>query len=459
MHPRHATGVSPVTRPSAAARIGRTALVCLTALLGLGLVAGGDALAGSDGQPSVLATEVSTEITPVVSDHIADGIEEAAAGDYDAYVIELDTPGGLETSMREIVQHVLASRTPVIVHVAPEGARAASAGAVITLASHVAVMAPGTAIGAATPIPLQGDLPDEQAQKVIEDSAAYTESLAELRGRDTEFAVAMVVDGESISASEAVERGAVDGGAASLEEALEIADGAEVDAAGEAVTVSTSGAAVDRQDMGLFREVQQVLANPNLAFILMALAVLGLLYELASPGVGIGGTVGAVSLVLLLFSLAILPVNVAGLLLLALSVALFAGELFAPGFAGFAVGGAVALVLGALFLFDDAEGVAVDPIVAVPTAVALAVLAIIAGRLVVRSQRRPTKSSGEGAFTGRVITVDEVPDTHTTQGRSFVDGSWWRLRSTGEPLHDGQQVEVVDMDGLTLVVEPERVAR
>lgn len=415
--------------------------------------------AQTDEQPRVLATEISTEITPVVADQVRDGVTRAAAADYDAYVIELDTPGGLQTAMRDIVQDILSSPVPVIVYVAPEGARAASAGAVITLASHVAVMAPSTTIGAATPIPLQGDVSEDQQQKIIEDSAAYAESLAERRGRNTEFAVSMVVDGESIPVDAAVERGVVEGGAGSLDGALELADGMTVDVESGQVTLTTAGAAVDREDMGLFQEVQQFLADPNLAFVLLALALLGLIFELASPGIGIGGLVGAVSLVLLLFSLQILPVNVVGLVLLGLSAALFIAELFAPGTAGFAVGGAVVLVLAALFLFDDTEGVEVDPVVAIPTAVVLAVLAIVAGRLVVRAQRRPTRRSGTGVLTGRVVTVDEVADTETDHGRAFVDGAWWWLRSTGAPLHDGQQVEVVDVDGLTLVVEPARSHR
>lgn len=431
----------------------RVAVACLAAVLGIVGAASG-AGAGVIEQPRVLVTEIATEITPVVADQIRDGVNSAGQDGYAAFVIELDTPGGLVTSTREIVQYVLASRVPVIVHVSPEGARAASAGAIITLASHVAVMAPGTAIGAATPVALDGDLDEAQARKITEDTAAYTKSLAELRDRDAEFAVAMVVDGSSIAVDDAVARGVVDGKAATLGDALELADGLRVEVAGTDVIVATAGATVDRYDMGLFRQIQQVLANPNLAFILLTLGTLGLIYELASPGVGIAGAVGAVSLVLALFSLAILPVNVVGLLLLGVGVALFVGELFAPGFAGFAAGGAVAFVLAAVFLFDEAEGVAVDPAVAIPTAVVLAILAMIAGRLVIRSQRQPTRSSGAGLYTGRSVTVGDVAEADETRGRAFVDGSWWRLRSTGDPLHKGQQVEILAVDGLTFIVAP-----
>ncbi|NED99051.1 NfeD family protein [Phytoactinopolyspora halotolerans] len=403
-------------------------------------------------RPTVLVTEVSTEITPVVADHIRDGIDQATSGDYAAYVIEMDTPGGLGSAMRDIIQEILNSDVPVIVQVAPEGARAASAGAIITLASHFAVMAPGTAIGAATPVGLQGEAAGEKA---VQDAAAFAESLAERRDRNVDVARSMVVDATSLSASEAVEQNIVDAQAGSLTQALEAADGTTVEVEdGQTVTISVAGADVDRDDFGFFRDIQQTLANPNLAFILLTLGVLGLLFELSSPGVGIGGTVGAVSILLALFSLAVLPVNVIGVLLLLISAALFVAELFAPGIAGFAVGGAVTFALAAVFLFDDAEGVSVDPIVAVPTAVVVGILAIIAGRLVVRSQRGTTSRSGAGAYIGRVLTVDEVDDEDATRAWTSMEGSWWRLRSPEASLFEGERVEVLDMHGLDLVVAP-----
>jgi membrane-bound serine protease (ClpP class) len=428
------------------------------ALAGIGFAAALLALlptrVGAEASDRVLVTQVATEITPVVADQVHDGIREASEKDCTAYVIELDTPGGLVTSMREIIEDILASEIPVIVYVSPQGARAASAGAVITLASHVALMAPGTSIGAATPVGLEGD---DVGKKIVNDAAAQAESLARLRGRNVEFASAMVREGESLPVDEAVERDVVDAGASSLEEALRVADGRTVTVAGNRdVEVSTAGAAVERADMGLFRRILQTLANPNLAYLLLTLATLGLIYELASPGVGIAGVAGAVCLLLALFSLAILPVNIAGLLLLAVAAALFAAELFAPGIGGFAFGGAAVLVLAALFLFDDAQGVSVDLAVALPTAVVMAVLAIVAGRLVARSYRAPVTASGPGRFVDHLVTVRDVgpgPDPGRT-GRAFTEGTWWNVRSTGEPLVTGARARVVGQDGLTLLVEP-----
>jgi membrane-bound serine protease (ClpP class) len=423
------------------------ALGVLPVLLLLGAAPAG-AVAERPGEPRVLVTRVDTAITPVVADHIAAGLERARSQDFAGYVIELDTPGGLVTSMRQIVEGVLASPVPVVVFVSPQGARAASAGAIITFAAHVAVMAPGTSIGAATPVALEGgEIPD----KVINDAAAQAEALARLRGRDVRFVVDSVRKGRSAAVDEALRLGVVDARASSLAAALEAADGRTVMAQDERVTVRTAGAVVVRYDLGLFRRILQALADPNVAFLLLTLGTLGLIYELATPGIGVAGVTGAIALLLALFSLSVLPVNVVGLLLLAVAAALFVAELFAPGVAGFAFGGAVVLVLAAVFLFDDAEGVAVDPAAFLPTAVVAAVAALLAGRLVMRTRRMPSTSTGADVFPGRLVTVAEA-DGPT--GRTFTEGAWWSLRSVGPPLRPGAQARVVALDGLVLVVDP-----
>ncbi|MGP3921120.1 NfeD family protein [Nonomuraea sp. 10N515B] len=397
---------------------------------------------------SVLVSSIRTEITPVVADYVEQTLQRAQQEGYAAYVIQLDTPGGLATSMRDIVQDILGSRTPVIVYVSPEGARAASAGAVITLAAHAAVMAPGTSIGAATPVGMQGE---DLGAKVVNDAAAQAEALARLRDRNVEFAGAMVRKGRSIGVTEAVRLGVVDDMASTLQEALAKVNGRKVQLAGDrTTTLRTSGAEIVHDDWGLLRQVQQFLANPNLAYLLLMLGMLGILYELASPGIGVAGIIGAVSLVLALFSLAVLPVNAAGLLLLLIAAGLFVAELFAPGIAGFAIGGGVVLVLAAIFLFDEAQGVRVDPMVALPTAVLVVILAIIAGRLVYRT-RHGTAASGTAALIGRTARLDEAEGD---RGRIFMDGAWWEARSTGGPLETKQQVRVVAVDGITLLVEP-----
>ena len=398
----------------------------------------------------VLVTEVRTAITPVVADQVDSGLARAAEGGFSAYVVQLDTPGGLVTSMLDIVEDVLASPVPVVVHVSPHGARAGSAGAIITLSAHVAVMAPGTAIGAATPVGLEGE---EVSDKIVNDAAAQVEALAQLRGRNVDVAVDMVRDGRSVPVERAVELRVVDAVAPSLTAALAAADGRTVTVPPDReVTVHTAGAQVVRHDMGPFRRLLQTLADPNITFLLLTLGTLGLIYELATPGIGVAGATGAVALLLALFSLSVLPVNVVGLLLLAVAAMLFVAELFAPGVAGFAFGGAVVLVLAATFLFDDAVGVSVDLVTVLPTAVVAAVAAVVAGRLVARTRGQPAVTSAE-PLDGQTVTVGSVaPDGST--GLAYVEGAWWTTRSTGPRLEAGDEVRVRERDALVLVVEP-----
>lgn len=399
--------------------------------------------------PRVLVTKLDTEITPVVADHVAAGLRKARSGDFDAYVIELDTPGGLITSMRAIVKDILASPVPVIVYVTPAGARAGSAGAIITFAAHVAVMAPGTAIGAATPVGIDGS---SLSHKIINDAAAQAEALAQLRDRNVEFAGDTVREGRSAAVDEAVRIGAVDAKASTLEDALATADGRSVlITPDERATVRSAGATVERYDLGLFRKILQVLADPNIAFLLLILGTLGLLWELAAPGVGVAGSTGAVALLLALFSLSVLPVSVVGLALLAVAIVLFVAELLAPGVAGFAFGGAVVLVLSAVFLFDEGQGVSVDLAVVLPAALVVAAAAVFAGRLAARARKLPSVSTGTDVFTGQSVTVREADGT---TGSTYAEGAWWSLRSVGPPLRPGDTARVVAVQDLVLLVDP-----
>jgi membrane-bound serine protease (ClpP class) len=217
------------------------------------------------------------------------------------------------------------------------------------------------------------------------------------------------------------------------------------------VTVATAGASVERHDLGLLRQILQTLADPNIAFLLLTLGTLGLIYELATPGVGVAGATGAIALLLALFGLSVLPVNIVGLLLLAVAMGLFIAELFVPGVAGFAFGGAVVLVLSAVFLFDGAEGVAVDLTAVLPLAVVMFVAAVFAGRIAFRVRHGPSTATGADIFTGRSVPVREAEGT---TGRSFAEGAWWSIRSVGPPLQVGSTVRVVGIDGLVLVVDP-----
>jgi membrane-bound serine protease (ClpP class) len=395
---------------------------------------------------TVLVTRVDGTITPVIADHLVDGVAAAERDGHAAYLVELDTPGGLDTSMREIIKAFLGADVPVIVYVTPSGARAASAGALITFAANVAAMAPGTTIGAATPVDPQGG---EISDKVVNDAAAFAESVAAQRGRNTQFAIATVREGRAVTAEEAVRLDAVDLLAANRAELLQKLDGRSVQvASGNTVTLRTADATTVEQDFGLFRRLLQLLADPNLAFLFLSLGTLVIIYELANPGVGFGGIAGAIFLILGFFALSVLPINLVGLLLLALAAALFVAELFVPGVGVFAAGGTVALVLGGLFLFEGA--VRIDPVVLVPVALVVGGGSVLAGRLAWRARRAPSVSGREGLL-GRQVAVRTADGA---SGQVLLDGAWWTVRSRDAALAPGQLVRVVDLDGLQLVVDP-----
>lgn len=427
----------------------RSAAGLFAFVLGMILFAGGPA-AGQAPPGGVLVAEVDGAITPVVADFLTDGVDAAEQGGYQALVVELNTPGGLDSSMRKIVQKFIAAEVPVIVYVSPQGSRAASAGAIITSAAHVAAMAPATAIGASTPVDLEGGDLD---RKVINDAAAYAESIAQLRGRDTEFARQMVRTGRSVPAQEALEIGAIDLLSRSLPELLASADGREVTVGADnrKVTLRTDDAETVAFEMEFFRRIQQLLADPNLAFLFMSLGTLAIVYELSNPGIGAGGVLGAIFIVLALFSLSVLPVSMAGVVLLLVAAALFAAELFAPGIGIAAAGGAIALMLSGVFLFRDTPGIRVSFGVMIPVTLVVGVGVVLAGRLVVSSQRGLSTITGEQQYVGRVVTVGRSAGR---RGQALLDGAWWNVRSDDAELKAGDQVKILGYEGLDLLVSP-----
>jgi membrane-bound serine protease (ClpP class) len=427
------------------ARYGRIA-AWLLLIAGLFLAAESTAPAQAAGN-GIVVVQVDGVITPVIADHVRDALDVAEREGHQALLVELDTPGGLDTSMRDIVQSFLNARVPVIVYVSPQGARAASAGAIITLASHIAAMAPGTSIGAATPIDLQGG---ELAQKVINDAASYAESIAEQRGRNVEFAIDAVREGRSVAANEALEIGIVELIERDRAELLEALDGRAVALGPDrTVTLRTAGAELVEVELGLARSVLQWLSDPNLAFLFISIGTLAILYELANPGFGGGAIVGVILLVLAFTALSIFPVNAAGVILLVLAAGLFVAELFVPGVGVFAAGGTVALVLAGLFLFRGPIGV--DPVVLLPTALVAGGGAIALGRVAWRS-RRLGGTTGTDAIVGSRGTVRSVDGD---EALVFLQGAWWTARAARGTLQPGQRVRVVQMNGLRLVVEPD----
>ncbi|WP_216206566.1 NfeD family protein [Amycolatopsis aidingensis] len=423
------------------------------ALLSAGLLALASAAphAAAPAQPpaapqSVLSTRVEGPITQIVADHLAEGVRRAERSGHQAFLVTLETPGGASTAMREIVQSFLDAEVPVIGYVAPSGARAASAGALIMFSTHIAAMAPGTSIGAATPVSATGG---DVGAKVVNEAAAFAESVARQRDRDVAFAGATVREGRAAPAREAARIGAVDLVAADRAELFGVLDGRTVRVAGGTeTTLRTSGAPVVRHEMGTFTQLRQWLADPNLAFLFFALGGLALLYEVASPGIGLGGVLGAVLLILGFVALSVLPVNIAGIALLVLAIGLFVAEVLTPGIGIFAGGGALALVLSGLMLFEGPFRV--DPPVLWPVAVVVGAGAVLAGRLALRARRRQPVS-GENELIGRRTVVREVREEY---GRAQVEGSWWNVRSPDRPLTEGQPVRVTGIRDLTLLVEP-----
>lgn len=419
------------------------------AALGLALLLAAPGLAQSEGQRVLVAT-VDGPITPPVAEHLKDAVTTAQQGEYHALVIRLDTPGGLDTSMRLIVQQILSAEVPVVVYVHPQGARAASAGAIITISAHVAAMAPGSAIGAATPVELEGG--DLEA-KIVNDAAAYAESLAELRGRNVEFAIDTVREGRSASASEALELGAIDLVSGSLPELLRDMDGRQVQVGGDErpVTLETASAAIDEFEPTLFRRIQLFLADPNVAFLFVSLGSLLIIYEVANPGLGLGGAVGVMLLILAMFSLSVLPVSAVGVVLLLLAAILFIAEIFAPGIGVAAGAGTLALLLSGVFLIRDVPGLEVSMAVITPVALVVGLSVFFAGRLAVRAQRGPSTSTGYGRYVG-MTGVARAASGGRYQAQ--VDGAWWNISGRGFALADGMRVRVVGNEGLELVVEP-----
>ncbi|MGQ0849170.1 MAG: NfeD family protein [Actinomycetota bacterium] len=406
-----------------------------------GVLLAGSAFAGDAAANRVLLAEVDGPITPVVADYLRDSVTAAEADGYQALIVALDTPGGLDVSMRDIAQAFLNSPVPVIVYVTPEGARAASAGTFITMAAHVAAMAPATSIGAATPVDLQGG---EITDKVINDAAAFAISVAERRQRNVEFAEAAVRDGRSASASEALEIGVIDLVAESLDDLLAEIDGRPIPVIGG--VFDTEGALIERRAMGPLREVLGRLADPNLAFIFLSIGTLAIIYEAANPGLGFSGIAGVIMVVLAFFALSVLPVRAAGVALLVLAVALFVAELFVPGIGVLAAGGTISLILAGLFLFEGPIGV--SPAVIWPSAVVLGGTSLIAGRAAVKARKRPP-ASGPHVLMGRQVSVRREADRLT----AFLDGAWWEVRAAGGKFERGGEGVVVGVEGVHLMVE------
>ncbi len=401
-----------------------------------------------------LVIRVDGVIAPSSADYIISAIKQADRELAEALIIELDTPGGLDLSMRSIIKEILAAERPVVVYVSPGGARAASAGTFITLAAHVAAMAPGTNIGAAHPVNMGGQMDKEMNKKVTNDAAAYIRTIAEKRGRNVQWAEDAVRKSVSATEKEALKLRVIDLVSEKLDDLLATLDGREVMTAKGKVILRTKGVAVKRIEMGLRDKVLKVISDPTIAYLLLMLGLAGLYFELSTPGAILPGVLGGICLILAFYAFQTLPINYAGLLLILLSIILFLAEVKVASHGVLAAGGIAAMILGSLMLIKRSEPfmrISVAAILVTTAATSAFFIFLVAVGL--KAQRQKTTTGVEGLI-GQVGTA-RTP--LRPEGRVFVGGELWSARCE-EGAEPGEKVRVTAVKGLMLAVSKETAA-
>jgi membrane-bound serine protease (ClpP class) len=428
---------------------GRLRICYWITLLVLGFFCADAALA--DGAGDVVVIEFEGAINPGTATYVKRGIEQAAESGAEAVVIQLDTPGGLASSMRSIIKEIMNSPVPIVVFVSPKGAGAASAGVMVTVAGHIAAMAPGTNIGAAHPVMAGGkDIGKAMSEKVVHDMAAYGRGIAEERGRNGDWVERAIRESVSITAEEAVSHSVVDLMADDIENLLDAIDGRTVDVKGERITLNTAEAALVFYRPGFRDRVLKTISDPNIAYILMMIGLAGLYFELSNPGAVLPGVIGGISLILAFYSFQTLPVNYAGLLLIVLGIIFFIAEIMVGSFGVLAIGGLISLTIGSIMLFED---VGVSIRLLLPTIVLVAGFFLVVTGLAVKAFRSRPKTGSEGL----VGSTGKAMERLDPEGVISVHGESWRARAS-EPMERGASVEVERIEGLTLHVKRAAVA-
>ncbi|HZQ14846.1 MAG TPA: nodulation protein NfeD [Pseudolabrys sp.] len=426
--------------------------------------------AGAQTQRRAVVLEIDGAIGPAIADYIADAIAEAGAQNAGVIVLRMDTPGGLASSMRKIVSAILASHVPVVSYVAPSGARAASAGTYIAYASAIAAMAPGTNIGAATPVQIGGGLlpgerkkedekkngsaanepGDAETRKLINDSVAYIRSLAELHNRNADWGEQAVRSAASLTASAALKLNVIDLIADDIPDLLHKIDGRTVTAGGKTVRLETAGLEVVTVKPDWRTDLMAIITNPNVAFLLMLAGIYGLIFEFMSPGSMLPGTVGGICLLLALYALNLLPINYAGAALVLLGIGLLVAEVHIGTFGVIGVGGVIAFAIGSFMMFHTGvPGFEVSLSVVIGATIATAVLFFLVIGMLLRSRKRPVVTGKEALLGAEGETVSWRQE----EGSVRVLGEIWRARAA-QPLAPGSRIKVVNRDGLVLIVEP-----
>ncbi len=402
----------------------------------------------SAGEAHVIVVE--GPIGPVAARFISQEIERAEDAAAVCLVIELDTPGGLDTSMRDIIQSILASRVPVVLYVSPSGARCASAGVFIAMSADAVGMTPGTSIGAAHPVTIgEAEVDDDTMDKIVNDSASYIKSLAAKRGRNEEWAESAVRESATATAEEALELGIIDVVVDDLAGLLEAVDGMEIDEV-KGGTLDTGDVTVKKIQMGLRYRLLNILSNPNVAYMLMILGFYGLFFELSNPGSIFPGVLGAIFLVLAFFSFQMLPINYAGVLLILLAVAFFITEIWVTSGGLLTIGGAVAMFLGSLMLIESPlPYLKISLKVIIPAVIATAGFFAFAVGAGLRAQRRKPATGREGLIGEEGVATTDIDRT----GQAFIHGELWTVASS-ERIAKGEAVVVVSMKGLKPEVMP-----